>query len=49
MSRNYRHNARGSIHGYHLSARAVFATFRELLSRNLVQRKKNIRTRARTS
>lgn len=40
MSRNYRHNARGSIHGYHLSARAVFATFRELLSRNLVQRKK---------
>lgn len=40
MSRNYRHKDRGSIHGYHLSARAVYATFRELLSRNLIQRKK---------
>lgn len=40
MSRNFRHKKRGSIHGYHLSSRAVFATFRELLSRNLSQRKK---------
>lgn len=40
MSRNYRYKERGSIHGYHLSARAVYATFRELLSRNLIQRKK---------
>jgi exopolyphosphatase/guanosine-5'-triphosphate,3'-diphosphate pyrophosphatase len=40
MSRNFRHQKRGSIHGYHLSSRAVYATFRELLSRNLNQRKK---------
>lgn len=40
MSRNFRHKKRGSIHGYHLSSRAVYATFRELLSRNLNQRKK---------
>lgn len=40
MSRNYRHRGRGSIHGYHLLARAVYATFRELISRNLMQRKK---------
>lgn len=40
MSRNYRHKTRGSIHGYHLSARAVYATYRELLNKNLSQRKK---------
>ncbi len=40
MSRSYRHKNRGSIHGYRLTSRVVYATYRELLSRNLAQRKK---------
>lgn len=40
MSRNYKRQGRGSIHGYQLSARAVYATYRELLNKNLAQRKK---------
>jgi len=40
MSRNYKRQGRGSIHGYQLSSRAVYATYRELLNKNLAQRKK---------
>lgn len=39
MSRPY-HHSHGGIHGYHLTARVVFATYRELLNRNLSQRKR---------
>lgn len=38
-SYHHRHHRR-SIHGYQLSSRAVYATYRELLNRNLAQRKK---------
>lgn len=34
------HRQRHSIHGYQLSSRVVFATYRELLNRNLAQRKR---------
>ena len=44
MTRAYHHHGRrhssGSIHGYQLSSRVVFATYRELLSKNLAQRKR---------
>lgn len=41
MAWSYHHRYhRRSIHGYQLSARAVYATYRELLNRNLAQRKK---------
>lgn len=36
---HHRHHRR-TIHGYQLSARAVYATYRELLNRNLAQRKR---------
>ncbi|WP_373842485.1 exopolyphosphatase [Limosilactobacillus sp.] len=36
----HRHQRQHSIHGYHISARVVFATYRELLNRNLAQRKR---------
>lgn len=36
---HHRHHRR-SIHGYQLKSRAVYATYRELLNRNLAQRKK---------
>lgn len=39
MSMTHRHQWSRSIHGYHLNSRVVFATYRELLSRNLHQRK----------
>jgi exopolyphosphatase/guanosine-5'-triphosphate,3'-diphosphate pyrophosphatase len=34
------HRRQRSIHGYQLSSRVVFATYRELLNRNLAQRKR---------
>ena len=44
MTRAYHHHGRrhnsNSIHGYQLSSRVVFATYRELLSKNLAQRKR---------
>ena len=42
MTQSYHHHHRrnGSIHGYQLSSRVVFATYRELLNRNLAQRKR---------
>ena len=44
MTRAYHHHGRRhsseSIHGYQLSSRVVFATYRELLSKNLAQRKR---------
>ena len=40
MSKSHRHQQNGRIHGYRLSSRVVYATFRELLNRNLAQRKK---------
>ncbi|MDO4903725.1 MAG: Ppx/GppA family phosphatase [Limosilactobacillus sp.] len=41
MAWSYHHKSRQrSIHGYQLTSRAVFATYRELLSKNLAQRKK---------
>lgn len=36
----HRHRRQRSIHGYQLSSRVVFATYRELLNRNLAQRKR---------
>ena len=36
---HHRHRRQRSIHGYQLSSRVVFATYRELLNRNLAQRK----------
>lgn len=38
-SYHHRHRRQRSIHGYQLSSRVVFATYRELLNRNLAQRK----------
>lgn len=38
-SYHHRHRRQRSIHGYQLSSRVVFATYRELLTRNLAQRK----------
>lgn len=38
QSYHHRHRRNGSIHGYQLSSRVVFATYRELLNRNLAQR-----------
>ena len=38
-SYQHRHRRQRSIHGYQLSSRVVFATYRELLNRNLAQRK----------
>lgn len=40
MSYAYRRQHSSSIHGYRLSSRVVYATYRELLGRNLPQRKK---------
>lgn len=41
MAWSYHHRChRRSIHGYQLSSRAVYAIYRELLNRNLAQRKK---------
>lgn len=37
---HHRHHRQRSIHGYQLSSRVVFATYRELLNRNLAQRKR---------
>ncbi|MGM9906823.1 Ppx/GppA phosphatase family protein [Limosilactobacillus sp.] len=39
-SYHHRHRRQRSIHGYQLSSRVVFATYRELLNRNLAQRKR---------
>ncbi|KRM37392.1 Ppx/GppA family phosphatase [Limosilactobacillus pontis] len=39
-SYHHRHRCQRSIHGYQLSSRVVFATYRELLNRNLAQRKR---------
>lgn len=43
MSRAYQHHGKNSgtnsIHGYQLTSRVVFATYRELLNKNLAQRK----------
>lgn len=40
MSKTHKHQKWRGIHGYRLSSRVVNATFRELLNRNLAQRKK---------
>lgn len=40
MSKTHRHSKYRGIHGYRLSSRVVYATYRELLNRNLAQRKK---------
>lgn len=40
MSKTHRHSHYHGIHGYRLTSRVVYATFRELLNRNLAQRKK---------
>ncbi len=39
-SYHHRHRRQRSIHGYPLSSRVVFATYRDLLNRNLAQRKR---------
>ena len=39
-SYHHRHRRQRSIHGYQLSSRVVCATYRELLNRNLAQRKR---------
>lgn len=39
MTKAYRHQHSRSIHGYRLTSRVVYATYRELLNRNLAQRK----------
>ena len=39
-SYHHRHRRQRSIHGYQLSSRVLFATYRELLNRNLAQRKR---------
>ena len=39
-SYHHRHRRQRSIHGYQLSSRVVFATYRELWNRNLAQRKR---------
>lgn len=40
MSKTHRHSKYHGIHGYRLTSRVVYATYRELLSKNLAQRKK---------
>lgn len=40
MSKTHRHSKYHGIHGYQLTSRVVYATYRELLSKNLAQRKK---------
>ncbi|MGN1284422.1 MAG: exopolyphosphatase, partial [Candidatus Limosilactobacillus intestinavium] len=40
MSKTRRHSKHHGIHGYRLTSRVVYATYRELLSKNLAQRKK---------
>ncbi|MCH3921977.1 Ppx/GppA family phosphatase [Limosilactobacillus sp.] len=39
---HHRHRRQHSIHGYQISSRVVFATYRELLNRNLAQRKRMV-------